>query len=56
MFASIIHASMAFFNANTSGRILNRFSKDMGAIDELLPNAFIDTTQVKLFKNDIDKL
>lgn len=56
MFASIIHASMAFFNANTSGRILNRFSKDMGAVDEMLPNAFIDTTQVKQFKRNVDKL
>ncbi|KAJ8966239.1 hypothetical protein NQ314_003654 [Rhamnusium bicolor] len=46
MFSSIIHASMRFFNINTSGRILNRFSKDLGAVDELLPNACIDTTQV----------
>lgn len=37
---------MRFFNTNTSGRILNRFSKDMGAIDEFLPNAMIDCTQV----------
>ncbi|XP_074027104.1 probable multidrug resistance-associated protein lethal(2)03659 isoform X2 [Leptinotarsa decemlineata] len=48
MFISIIHASMRFFNVNSSGRILNRFSKDLGAVDELLPNAFIDTVQLML--------
>lgn len=30
------------------GRILNRFSKDMGAIDELLPAAMIDCLQVRV--------
>ncbi|KAI2474040.1 Putative multidrug resistance-associated protein lethal(2)03659-like Protein [Diabrotica virgifera virgifera] len=48
MFESIIHASMLFFNINSSGRILNRFSKDLGAVDEMLPNAFCDTTQLLL--------
>jgi ABC-type multidrug transport system fused ATPase/permease subunit len=48
MFNSIITASMQFFNTNTSGRILNRFSKDLGAIDELLPNAMIDCAQIML--------
>lgn len=28
------------------GRILNRFSKDMGSIDEVLPSALIDCVQV----------
>lgn len=48
MFASITNATMRFFNTNTSGRILNRFSKDMGAIDELLPAAMIDCLQIGL--------
>ena len=48
MFQSISQATMRFFNANTSGRILNRFSKDMGAVDELLPIALIDTLQIGL--------
>lgn len=39
---------MRFFNTNTSGRILNRFSKDIGAVDELLPAAIIDSLQIGL--------
>ncbi|KAF5283710.1 hypothetical protein FQR65_LT13745 [Abscondita terminalis] len=48
MFKSIIHATMRFFNTNSSGRILNRFSKDMGSVDELLPAAMIDAVQIGL--------
>lgn len=48
MFTSITHATMRFFNLNPSGRILNRFSKDMGAIDELLPSALMDCLQIGL--------
>lgn len=48
MFVSITRAPMRFFNTNTSGRILNRFSKDIGAIDELLPSAIIDSLQIGL--------
>lgn len=48
MFDSITRATMRFFNTNPSGRILNRFSKDMGAVDELLPSALIDCLQIGL--------
>ncbi|KAF9415298.1 hypothetical protein HW555_007047 [Spodoptera exigua] len=48
MFESISKSPMSFFHSNPSGRILNRFSKDMGAVDELLPQAMIDCFQIIL--------
>jgi ABC-type multidrug transport system fused ATPase/permease subunit len=48
MFNSIIHTSMRFFDTNPSGRIMNRFSKDMGSVDELLPKAIMDASQIIL--------
>lgn len=48
MFRCITRATMRFFNTNSSGRILNRFSKDMGAIDEILPGVMLDVVQIGL--------
>lgn len=48
MFKSLIATTMRFFNTNPSGRILNRFSKDIGTIDELLPKTFLDAAQINL--------
>lgn len=42
LFRGIIRATMSFFNSNPSGRILNRFSKDIGSIDTQLPMNIID--------------
>lgn len=42
----MIKATMKFFNNNPSGRILNRFSKDIGAIDEYLPSVIADVVDV----------
>lgn len=39
---------MRFFDLNPSGRILNRFSKDMGSTDEYLPKAILDSVQLIL--------
>ncbi|KAF5273604.1 hypothetical protein FQR65_LT04603 [Abscondita terminalis] len=39
MFQNIVYATMRFFNNNSAGRILNRFTKDMGVVDEQLPIA-----------------
>ncbi|KAF5283719.1 hypothetical protein FQR65_LT13754 [Abscondita terminalis] len=48
MFRSIVKATMRFFNTNPSGRILNRFSKDIGLIDESLPFSVLNTLSICL--------
>ncbi|XP_003399081.1 ATP-binding cassette sub-family C member 4 isoform X1 [Bombus terrestris] len=48
MFSNILQATMTFFHRNASGRILNRFSKDMGSMDEILPRVMLETIQVFL--------
>ncbi|XP_026324007.1 multidrug resistance-associated protein 4-like isoform X3 [Hyposmocoma kahamanoa] len=48
MFECVSQSPMSFFHINPSGRILNRFSKDMGSVDELLPQAMIDCFQILL--------
>lgn len=48
MFKGITHASMHFFHTNPTGRILNRFSKDMGQVDEILPGVMMDVLQIFL--------
>lgn len=47
-FASVIKTGMNFFDKNPSGRILNRFSKDINAIDELLPKTLHDAELILL--------
>ncbi|XP_017890581.1 multidrug resistance-associated protein 4-like [Ceratina calcarata] len=46
MFTNILRTTMSFYHKNPSGRILNRFSKDVGAVDELLPKVILETVQI----------
>lgn len=47
-FDNVICSRMRFFDTNPNGRILNRFSKDMGLVDEALPKALLDSGQMLL--------
>ncbi|XP_051166278.1 ATP-binding cassette sub-family C member 4-like [Leptopilina boulardi] len=47
-FSALIRTGMRFFDTNSSGRILNRFSKDIGGIDELLPKTLLDAGQTNM--------
>lgn len=51
MFNKILYSPMRFFNQNPSGRILNRFSKDLGILDELIPLTLADTINVSNVRN-----
>uniref|UniRef100_A0A914VEV8 ABC transmembrane type-1 domain-containing protein n=1 Tax=Plectus sambesii TaxID=2011161 RepID=A0A914VEV8_9BILA len=42
MFNAVVKTSISFFDKNPIGRILNRFSKDVGAMDEQLAFVFFD--------------
>uniref|UniRef100_A0A8C5BX33 Cystic fibrosis transmembrane conductance regulator n=1 Tax=Gadus morhua TaxID=8049 RepID=A0A8C5BX33_GADMO len=48
MFDTILRAPVHFFDVNPIGRVLNRFSKDIGQMDVLLPITFVDACQVLL--------
>ncbi|XP_043465526.1 ATP-binding cassette sub-family C member 4-like [Leptopilina heterotoma] len=48
VFSALIRTGMRFFDTNPNGRILNRFSKDLGGIDELLPKSLLDAGQVTM--------
>lgn len=44
-FLAVMRSSMQFFEANPVGRILNRFSKDVGLLDDTLPMLVTDCLQ-----------
>ena len=48
MVSCLLQAPVLFFDTNPAGRILNRCSKDIGCIDELLPKMFISVIQLSL--------
>ncbi|XP_019616414.1 PREDICTED: multidrug resistance-associated protein 4-like [Branchiostoma belcheri] len=45
MFNAIIRAPIRFFDTNPVGRVLNRFTKDVGMLDEMFPWTFTDFTK-----------
>ncbi|MEQ2211625.1 hypothetical protein XENOCAPTIV_009697 [Xenoophorus captivus] len=47
MFNAILRAPVRFFDINPIGRVLNRFSKDIGQVDSMLPWTFTDFIQVR---------
>ncbi|KAI3366042.1 hypothetical protein L3Q82_009871, partial [Scortum barcoo] len=45
MFSSILKTPVRFFDINPIGRVLNRFSKDIGQLDSNMPWTFVDFIQ-----------
>lgn len=48
MVVAILQAPVLFFDSNPAGRILNRFSNDIGCADELLPKTFLLAVEILL--------
>ena len=48
MVVAVLHAPVLFFDSNPVGRIMNRFSKDVGCMDEVLPKLFLRAIQMNL--------
>ncbi|XP_045472548.1 probable multidrug resistance-associated protein lethal(2)03659 [Harmonia axyridis] len=48
MLEKVTGTSLRFFDITSSGRILNRFSRDIGIIDEPLPRSIMEATQILL--------
>lgn len=47
IFRGITRAKMIFFNMNPSGRILNRFARDINIVDSMLPSCIIYVIDVR---------
>uniref|UniRef100_A0A3P9CNU7 Cystic fibrosis transmembrane conductance regulator n=1 Tax=Maylandia zebra TaxID=106582 RepID=A0A3P9CNU7_9CICH len=48
MFSAILQTPVCFFDINPIGRVLNRFSKDIGLLDSNMPVTFADFVQIFL--------
>ena len=49
MLTSLLRAPVSFFDVNPAGRILNRFAKDIGCMDEVLPYILSESVQYVMF-------
>ena len=49
MVTAVVKAPVLFFDTTPAGRILNRFSKDTGCMDDTLPPQFLLAVQLCLF-------
>jgi ATP-binding cassette subfamily C (CFTR/MRP) protein 4 len=47
MFIKVLRTPMSFFDSNPVGRVLNRFSADIGLVDEQLPNTSLTVICVR---------
>ncbi|XP_068230341.1 ATP-binding cassette sub-family C member 4-like isoform X1 [Palaemon carinicauda] len=48
MFKSVIRVPIKFFDTHPVGQILNRFTKDLGQVDEMLPITIFDVVTILL--------
>ena len=48
MVVAVLEAPVLFFDSNPVGRIMNRFSKDVGCMDEVLPKTYLMAIQLVL--------
>ncbi|XP_078352394.1 ATP-binding cassette sub-family C member 4-like [Oculina patagonica] len=49
MMLTVLKAPVLFFDTNPVGRIINRFSRDIGIMDELMPDVFLEAVEIVLF-------
>ena len=49
MTEAVIKTPVSFFDINSAGRILNRFTRDVGLMDKALPSCSLSAVQIGLF-------